>query len=325
MRYVSICVLPNCAGRLTPRPGPCPYGYQGVYNFGPDFHLMRYPIDYSDVGSLYMALEGNYGYPLSEFTGPPEELGAVELDATGGVILATQGSDPGRNNNVLWWQSDFPLLSNALTLSSLYGIVISRDVEASLGSHGPLWHFYGVEEDFGYAGNELGIVMAGVGWAYEPSDYISGWGINRAPVDYVGSVDCEVSDLESYRMAVDTNPRQLTDDLDIITYFLEGPPGDPGIEVFANQVSSHGEAQTYLATIDTALVGVPVDISVLNNFGNIPYTDTNWLCVLEDNGDNTWQVALFDQNGSLIDRLEHPIHGTPIGLDCDTAHQTVHV
>ncbi len=329
LSIVSTGVLPD----IQPYPddkqfcvvGDDSYGHQGVYYFGPDYDLMYYPTDYSADGSLYMTLEGDVGFPLSTFAGEPVEMGPVEVDASGGVILATHGSGPGTENNVIWWMANTQIASNFLALNSVYGTAVSRDVEAALTSDGILWHFFGVEEDLVYEGDELGIIMAGINEPYGAADWATGWGLNWAPVDNEGSVDGLVSDMESYRLAIDTEPHSLVHDHDLILYFLEGLPDEPGIEIFSNSVSSLGVSQTYLATIDEGLQGLPVDISVLNTFGSSPFIPFNWLFVLEDNEDSTWQVAVFDQNGTFIERFEPPLNGTPLGLDCDNVNKLIHV
>ena len=79
-----------------------------------------------------------------------------------------------------------------------------------------------------------------------------------------------------------------------------------------------------MGTIKT-FVGTPIDISCFNAFGTIPTATGNWVAVLEDNGDNTWQVALFGQDEALINRLSPALPGTPIALDVDTTNHLIHV
>jgi hypothetical protein len=221
---------------------------------------------------------------------------------------------------IYWFAEDTPAFQNGLTVDSLYGIVMGRDIEDGLENDAYAWGVWGVEDQ---VSNDLQLPMISFNHPYDSGSY--GYGIDWAPLDLVGSVDGEVSDMEMYRLAVDSTPQGLTEDYDIIFYYLEGEPDDEGIEVFANDADSTGEYQLYLTTIEDVFVGTPIDIAVVNSYGNIPSAAQNWLCVLEDNGDSTWQVAVFDQEGTLIERVEPALDGVPIGLDCDNYRQEVHV
>ncbi len=299
--------------------------HQGVYYFGDDYDIMYYPLDYSGPGQVYFTMEGNYGIPASDFFGPPGDLGAIEVDGTGGVIITSHGTGiiwetNQQNMCSIWFEPDEPAAANAMTLHTDFGLVRTKDVEGSFDSYGFLWNLYGTETVIDLV---VKVVHNGVAYPYE-SGSTSGWGADYAPLDQVGSVDGEVSDLEAYKLAVDSDPVGLDEDHDIIFYYLEGDPDDPGIEVFENFVDEPDTYQNLITTIDDVFVGTPVDICVVNSFGNLTSALGNWLCVLEDNGDSTWQIAVFDQDGNLIERID-PINGDPLGLDCDTEIQQVHV
>ena len=308
----------------------CVVGYsdddhEGVYFFGEDFDLMYYPIDYSSDASLYMTIEGNFGFTAEQIFGAANELGAFEVSPSGGVFLTTHGTDLMMSSYpqyawIYWFAEDTPAFQNGLTVDSAYGIVMGRDIEDGLENDAYAWGVWGVEDQ---VSGDLQLPMISFNHPYGSDSY--GYGIDWAPLDLVGSVDGEVSDMEMYRLAVDSTPQGLTEDYDVIFYYLEGEPDDEGIEVFANDADSTGEYQLYLTTIDDVFVGTPVDIAVVNSYGNIPSAEGNWLCVLEDNGDSTWQVAVFDQEGTLIERVEPALDGDPLGLDCDNYRQDVHV
>jgi len=305
-------------------------GHQGVFYFGDNYDIMFYPLDYSSPGELYMTMEGMTDplpIPAPTFFGEPEELGAIEVDSSGGVAITSHStgilwSVYERNMCAIWFEADTPEVSNAVVLDAAYGTTRSKDVEASMQYQGMIWTLFGIEN---IVTPPIEVTHCGNDYPYQNGNY-AGWGTNWAPLDEVGSVDGEVSDLEAYKLAVDSDPVGLTGDLDVIFYYLEGAPDDPGIEVFANTVATGGTDQTLLATIDTTdLIGTPVDISVVHSAGYVGCDSTNWLCVLEDNGDSTWQVAVFDQTGALIVRLDMSMPGTPLGLDCDTESQRIHV
>jgi len=191
------------------------------------------------------------------------------------------------------------------------------DFEFGFGTDPDLWAFWGSDFSQTPDGYESKVIAP-----YDDITYITEFD-TYFPVDYTGSVDGEVSDLEAYKTAVDTDPQGLSSPYDIIHYYLEGPPDATGIEVFEN--SQTGAIPQLITTIDSALMGTAIDISCLNAYGNIPGATGNYVCVLEDNGNSTWQIAIFDQNGSLIVRYNTPLAGDGIALDCDTTNLEIHV
>jgi len=304
------------------------YGHQGVFYFGNDYDVMYYPLDYSGPGELYMTMDGNYSIDPADFFGPPEDLGAIEVDPTGAMMITSHGtgfiwSTNQQNACSIWFEPEEPIVSTALTVNSdSFATVRTRDCEASFDAVGILWTLFGTET---IIDPSVKITMNGVGSPYDKDSYDVGWSVDWAPIDTVGSVDGQVSDLEAYKLAVDSDPQGLTGDLDNIFYYLEGSPDDDGIEVFANEIASLGTERTLLATIDDVFVGTPIDIAVVNSAGNLTDILENWLCVLEDNGTSTWQVAVFNQNGDLIERMEPALAGDPLGIDCDIVNQELHV
>jgi hypothetical protein len=229
-------------------------------------------------------------------------------------------------HTVEWFTANTPALANALTLTYLYGTVYGRDVEGEFSAYGVLWGYYQTAADFNYAGNDVEIVWAGISYPYGSANY-SYWNINWGPLDETpgGSLDGEVSDNESYRVAIDSSPQGLTGGRDIIHYYMEGSPDDSTIEVIANVKSSLGSMDYVITTIDeTNFIGEPIDISVMKTYPSISIATGNWLMVLEDNGDSTWQVAVFTQDGVLIGRGP-TLDGDALVLDCDSTAITTHV
>lgn len=301
---------------------------EGVYYFGDNYQVLYYPLDYSTDSSLYMTLQGNYGYPMSQIFGQPDEADNIELDATGGVIATSNGQNYTwtppylQEGPIYWWQANNPALANALLLSSSYGTVRSSDVESEFEGYGVMWHYWNVLAKFN-SGVEL--VQTGIGYPYSSSGYSAYWNINWAPLDQAGSVDGEVSDEEAYRFGVDSDPQGLPGSFDIIFYYLEGDPDDAGIEVFQNIKTSLGAARVLITTIDEDFAATPVDCAVLNTYDNVPDAETQWLAVLEDYGDSTWTISLFDQEGEFIETFASAQDGDPLALDCDTNNMEIHV
>ena len=305
----------------------------GLYYFGDDYQLMYYPLDYSSAGTLYMTMQGYPGYSQYQFFGNTNEPGGIECDGTGGVICSSRGTNIMFGNYqvrqcVTWWAPNTPNASNGLTLNGAYGNVQMRDVECEFSSYSPMWGHWAVYAD--YLGVE--IVQVGVGYAYAGGSYTTGWSINWGPLDETaqGSLDGEVSDIEQFRFAMDSDPQNLSGGYDVIFYYLEGYidgtyEDDPTIEGIANIKSSMGAAAFPLVTIDeTNFEGTPIDICVFEAVGNVTGATTNWIIALEDNGDSTFQIASWDHNGNLTDR-ESTVDGDAFAMDIDVTNAVVHV
>jgi hypothetical protein len=260
-------------------------------------------------------MSGNYGFTIPGLMGGPNYMNIIEVTATGIPVFTTGYTGPiswGGYPGVgpIWWTDVNGMIANGY----LYFNMQFHDLERVFSLTGRV---------LGYWGN----FPAGVDGAtyylnagYGVNDYGSYTGYY--PADHSGSVDGLVSDNEAYRVAIDSAPQGLSSPFDIIWYYMEGPPDAYGIEIMEN-VSSMAFPIS-LGTIDDDIVGVPNDISVLNSYGNVDGAEGNWLCVLEDNGDSTWQVAVFDQEGTLIARSDSN-DGDPLALDCDTDNITIHV
>jgi hypothetical protein len=133
------------------------------------------------------------------------------------------------------------------------------------------------------------------------------------------------------RIAVDDDPQGLTAPLNMITYYLEAVSGDPTIEIMATNYQASAAVDPVpasLATItDSAFTGfgTPIDISCFRAYPDYTSATGNWVAVLEDNGDSTWQISMFDQSAGLIDRFTTALPGDPIALDCDYVNNQIHV
>jgi len=302
-------------------------GNAGVYYFyavgepppgDATYQVMKYPLDYSQNGECHFTLQDNYGYMINGLLGGPEWPAAIEVTSSGAAIFTSAYPDiiewtspvDGRGP-VYWCKGDSNgLLTNGYT----YFDSIFVDIETTFDCESSIYGYWGNDPGMGVDGATMKLASP-----YSTYDY--GSYNNFFPVDHTGSVDGLVSDMESYKHAIDNDPQGIDDPYDMIFYYLEGYPDDPGIEVMKVAWGEMGES---LCTIDDALVGVPVDISCLPTHDAIDGVETNWLYVLEDNGNESWQVAVFDQNGTLIDRMD-TYAGTPIALDCDTVNIRVHV
>jgi len=295
------------------------FGYQGVYYWagsGTSYQAYVYPIDYSGAGTLHCTLYDPFFGNVPGLMGGTNYMNIIEASATGYLSWTsaypgamTWGGYPG--NGPVWWCGPSGTLENGY----IYFNMQFHDLEREFSLTGTIW---------GYWGNN----PAGVDGAtyllmppYGQSNYTSYTGYY--PADHTGSVDGMVSDNEAYRCAIDSDPEGLSAPFNCIWYYMEGPPDDYGIEIMENV--NNLAFPVSLGTLDSEIVGTPNDISVLNAYGNIDGAEGNWLCVLEDNGDSTWQISVWDQEENLIARYSPALDGDPIALDCDTDNHTIHV
>ena len=309
----------------------------GLYYFGNNYDIMYYPLDYSSAGTLYMTMQGNYGYSQFQWWGQPNELASIECDGTGGTMVSTRATNQffggyTANKCASWFAPNTPAASNGLTLNGVYGTVYYRDVECEFTAYSPMWGHWATYYDGNYAGNDVEIVQVGVGYAYGSGSYTTGWSINWGPLDETagGSLDGEVSDREQFRFAMDSDPQGLSGGYDVIFYYLEGYidstyEDDPTIEGMANIKSSLGAAASSLCTIDeTNFEGTPIDICVFEAVGNVTGATTNWIVALEDNGDSTFNIVSWDHDGNLTDR-DSDVDGDAFAMDIDVTNAEVHV
>jgi len=282
-----------------------------------DYQVYYYPLDYSSAGTLFYELD--YTWPTDVFGGIGM-MTSIEVTSNGLTILASECDDLNiydptdyKTSESYWITDDVGYIQ----LCNFWWDCPFRDFDLGFGENPDAWAFWGSDFDQNPDGYQSKVIHP-----YDDLAMLTEYE-NYFPMDYSGSVDGEVSDLESYKIAVDTDPQGLSSSYDIINYYLEASPDDGSIEVFQN--STMASMPSLITTIDSALVGEPVDIAVLNTFGNVDGAEGNYLCVLEDNGDGTFQVALFDQDGVLIERYSPPLDGDGLALDCDTENQEVHV
>jgi hypothetical protein len=304
--------------------GTTAFGHDGVYyhySTAPtsSFQVWHYPLDYSAAATMHVNISdpffGNIGGLLKD----DDDLYAIEVMAQGTCVFSNWNSLPMSwggypADGPVWWCGTDGALDNGY----LYFNMQFHDLEREFSATGRCWGTWG-NNPAGVDGATF-TLDAPYG-AYQYGSY-TGYYI----ADHTGSVDGQVSDNEHYWHACDSDPEGLSSPFNRIFYYLEGPPDDYGIEVFENV--SNMAFPVLITTIDAPYddTGViPLDISVVNSFGNVPScTEGNWLCVLEDNGDTTWSFACFQQDGDLIGRIG-PYDGDAWHLDVDVVNYEAHV
>jgi len=318
------------------------FGRAGVYyhystDGGENRAIYEYPLDYSSAGTAYIAsLTGDpwMGNPNSQWWGPASAMGPIEVTIAGAWALTS--TDPGfsgwsyydgyqwwdmSRNGIMVWGSPG---SGTPNQGDGWGNMRIPDIDESWEIFGTIWAFF----------SSVGVGQI-VPTSIQVSSPYGGWdflelGVWGAPYFPEGPGDCNVS-TDVIAWANDYDPQDVGA-FTIVNYFLEGPPDSPAVEVIYNMTNICAPSCKYTLNGANGLVGTGRDLSVLNVFGKPGYETfiSNWLCILEENGDGTWQVSAWQWNGAtsqleLVERYEPAIAGKPLRLDCDTTNQLIHV
>jgi len=300
--------------------GTTAFGYDGVYyhyaTSTTSYYIYSYPLDYSADGTQHVMLVDPFFGDINGLLGGPNYPEQIEVVASGPVVFTSSFTGPMSWGGYpgfapVWWCGTDGLLDNGY----VYFNMEFHDLEKGFGATSRLWGYWG--------NNPTGVDGAQyyLDAPYGAFDYSSYTGYY--PADHTGSVDGQVSDNEALKYTVDDNPEGLNSPFNIIHYYMEGPPDEYGVEIMSN--ISNMAFPTSLYTIDDdEFTGDPVDISCAEVYGDLGSAAGNWLCILEDNGDSTWNLAVYEQDGTFIGRAG-PYDGDPWHVDVDMVNDEPHV
>ena len=298
------------------------FGHGGVYyhySTSPFtvFQIWHYPVDYSAAATMHVNITDPFFGNIGGLLINDDDLKSIEVSATGYFAIDNNNSSPMTWGGYdawapVWWGST----SGALENGYLYFYMQFQDLEREFSNTGTIWGHWG-NNPAGVDGATYKLTVP-----YGQSNYSSITGYY--PADHAGSVDGLVSDNEARWTSLDSAPVGLSSSFDIIYYYMEEPPDQYGVEVMANN-KAFAFAMN-LATIDDDYnTGVyPVDVAVVPTYGDAPSAVNNWVCILENNGDGTWSLAAFEQDGTLVARVG-PYDGTPWHCDADMYSDKLHV
>jgi len=318
-------------GHVTPNPGDA----QGEA-------IYKFPLDYSGPGTVYYDIWNPFpgGYLDSDLWGNETDLAYIDMaDIGSGIFVskstAVSGIPPFLHRDWAWWFNDVPMLQNGCasppdtaeilkwvdvsadyktgTSACIYAIAITD--ELTEGTYPPP-----VETKVGFMTLRSPYTYPGTSLSYNYEMFER---------DIVGNVDGEVDDDYTTRLGVDGDPHGVAHPgtSKTVVYILESDP-TPDIEVFElDKFYEVDSSRTYPITTIHGFSDpptTPVDIECFPAY-TLGFSDEwNWVAVLEDNGDGTWQVSLWEQNGAFVDRGD-PMEGTPLNLDIDGAAGQIHV
>jgi hypothetical protein len=309
--------------------------YEGVYFFGDDYKLMRYPIHYQTNAEIATILAGFFGYTELELYGAPSAVGRFDLCPFGQFVASSISAASSPTwigglkrdlaflfNSVYSQSGQVPIQVVAPDASQGYFQLIDVCANWSPTVEGAKIYWIQIDDPVETTPpNEDFTVILGM-YKYQFSgnqftgdiDYIS------ASLVPMGAGDGKVDTQCLTRFAMDGDPEGVYGSTDLIAWFLETSP--PALECFSIvSGDDSGLLNDPLCTIHQ-FHGAPRDIAVLPaHMGG--YDAYNWVVVLEE-GTGTWSVECFNQDGikavTLIDRP-----GYPANIDVDQQNYEIHV
>jgi hypothetical protein len=270
--------------------------YQGVYFFGQDYHLCRYPLDYAAGPDCVSALEGTFGYTQQDLYGDPEDFGRLDMCVFGKLVCSTTSAEDsptfigGLKRDIVFFFNELFSLSGqppvqALAPNPVKGHFRVVDMTANWATTKEKSKIYWIQVMDPDAPPPIEpdpwiTVIAGAwhdpftGIPWESVDSISAALVPCGDGD--GEVDCD----SVQRLGVDGDPEGVFGSTDLIFWFLE--TADPAIECFSiASTEPSGELNVPLHT-QHDFWGTPIDIEVLPAHKG-GYGVYNWVVALEEN------------------------------------------
>jgi len=308
---------------------------QGVYFFGPDYQLMRYPLHYTSDAEVATTFLGFFGYTAPQLYGLPQEQGRFDLTQFGQFVSSTISVTPsptflkGLQRDYVFFFDDHHNPSGqapvqiALPEPTL-GYFRVVDVAANWATEVEDAKVFWIQVDDPLEPTppdpEITLIMGQYKYAFTGNpfsgdiDYISGSLVPAGGGD--GKVDLNCVE----RLAIDGEPQGVYGSTDLIAWFLETSP--PALECFSIVSSdSSGELNQHLCTVHS-FYQMPRDICCFPAHKG-GYDAYNWVIVLEE-GTGQWSIESFNQKGQKKVGLKD-VPGYPANLDVDPVNYEVHV
>lgn len=309
--------------------------FEGVYFFGDDYGLYRYPLNYMTEPVQVSSMTGFFGYSQVDLYGSPQSVGRFEVSPFGHFVASTITAAPsptwagGLKRDYSFIFNEFHVPTGQIPVQvaipnpemgyfkfvdaasnwadNLYDTKIYwmqvDDPDESTEPHPDITVILGVYQ-YGFSGNPFS----------NDIDYISGSLVPSGVGDGLVDVTCVE------RLAVDSQPQGVGGSTDLICWFMETNP--KALECFSVVSSdSSGDLNQHLTTIND-FHSSPRDIEVIPTHQG-GYSVYNWVVVLEE-GNGTWSIECFDQTGaSWYSILDLP--GYPACMDINPVTYQIHV
>ncbi|MCX6645252.1 MAG: hypothetical protein NTY09_02670 [bacterium] len=308
---------------------------EGVYFFGNDYGLFRYPLDYSGKPTHVSTMAGYFGYTDYELYGESQEIGRFEVSPFGHFVASTITGDlsptwaGGLKRDYAFVFNDFWSPTGQLPVQVAIpnpDMGYFKFVDAASNWANDLFNtkVYWIQVDDPDEATapdpDISVILGVYQYSFSGNpfskdvDYITG---TLAPQG-IGDGLVDVSCLD--RLAVDSDPQGVGGSTDLICWLMETSP--PAIECFSVVSSdSSGNLNQPLTTLHN-FHGTPRDIAVLPTHAG-GYGVYNWVVVLEE-GTGTWSIECFDQTGALWYGI-YDLSGYPACMDINPVNYNIHV
>jgi hypothetical protein len=334
---VVMAALPQQPMTVTSDISVVGYGpNSGVYFFGKDWQIWRYPIHYTGPAVMATTLLDYLGYNQKDLYGDYTTMGRFDLAQTRQFVCSSIAATPSPTF-LGGWKRDYAFFfDNSLVSDGQLPVQIGLpdpsmgyfrmvDVSANSASEDADAKIYWVQVEDPPAETipadpEISVIL-GVfqsPFAGNPFggdiDYISGSLVPK------GTGDGEVDITTLSRFAIDGDPSGVNVPTDLVGWFLETAPY--ALECFSIvSTDSTGDLNKHLCTVKN-FHGTPRDIAVMPTHKG-GYDFGNWVIVLEE-GTGTWSIEAFDQYGEKkVGYLD--MVGYPANMDVDPATDEVHI
>ncbi|MFH1675824.1 MAG: hypothetical protein ABIC40_02280 [bacterium] len=312
--------------------------YTGVFFFGNDYGLYRYPLNYVGDPQLMTTMAGFFNWTPADLYGIPAAIGRLEVSDTGQFMPSTTSTDTSPTfyaglkrdyvfffNNVHKTSGQPPVQVGTVTPDMGYFKVVDICAASTPTGESKIYWTQVDDPDESTPPNEEITVILGVfkdPWTGNPWE--GSYEYLCASVVPGGSGNSENGAVNTdalSRFAIDGSPKGLVGSSDLIGWFLETNPME--IECFSIvSTDKDGDLNLNLSTIEN-FHGTPRDVAVFPS-NKAGYDAYNWLVVLEE-GSGTWSIECFNQYGQKFDADLLDVSGYPANVDVDTKNYQIHV
>jgi hypothetical protein len=314
---------------------------KGVYYFGNDYMLYRYPLHYETDAVPVTSLTGYFGYSQLDLYGAASTLGRFDLTQNGQFVCSTISNAPspvflgGLKRDYAFFFNEYYNTSGQLPVQIALpnpsnGYFWMVDVAANTTNVNHDGKVYWVQVDdpdeSSPPSSKISVILGVYQFGFSGNTFTGDIHYLSGSVAPMGDGDGLIDIKSLRRFAVDGDPQGVVGSTDLIGWFLETDP--PALECFSIvSGDASGNLNKSLCTIKN-FQGTPRDISVFPAHTG-GYGQRNWVVVLEElTGE--WTIEVFDQTGQKInitspDSPAFPITGYPANMDIDPAGYEVHV
>lgn len=312
---------------------------QGVYFYGDNYTLYRYPLNYSQPAKPVSQFLGTYGYDQLDIYGAPSSLGRFDMTQWAIFVASSISAAPSptflgglKRDYAFFFYNDFSLSPGQAPIQiglpdPDFGYFRMVDVCANykdkIEDSKVFWIQVDDPDEPTPPNPEVTVILGVFQYPFSNNPFSGDIGYLSGSLVPAGAGDGKIDINSLQRFAVDGEPQGVYGSTDNIMWFLE--TAGPALECFSIVSSDDsGELNQHLCTIKN-FGGTPRDIAIFPAHKG-GYGSYNWVVVLEELA-GKWQLECFNQLGNKIniESTGFPFPGYPANLDVDPKNHQVHV